>query len=141
MRRYLVVANQTLCGEHLAATLRACAARGDCTFHVVVPASRPHHGMVWTEGEARAAAQQRLVEALEWVRSLGFDATGEVGDQQPMLAIADALIHAPFDEIILSTLPAGVSKWLRQDLPNRARRAFAVPVTHVIGRAREKQAV
>ena len=38
MRRYLVVAKQTLGGDHLAQKVRECLAGGPCTFHVVVPA-------------------------------------------------------------------------------------------------------
>ena len=59
---------------------------------------------------------------------------GEVGDGNPMLAIEDALRdHGPFDEIVISTLPRGLSKWLRIDLPHRAEAAFGLRVTHVIG--------
>ena len=59
---------------------------------------------------------------------------GEVGDGNPMLAIEDALRdHGPFDEIVISTLPKGLSKWLKIDLPHRAEAAFGLRVTHVIG--------
>jgi hypothetical protein len=58
--------------------------------------------------------------------------TGEVGDISPVRAIADALLAAEFDEIILSTLPPGPSRWLRQDVVHRVRRTFAVPCTHIV---------
>jgi hypothetical protein len=135
MRRYLVVANQTLGGGSLSEAVKQRMAAGPASFHLVVPATRPHDHMVWTEGEAHEVARGNLERALGWFRSIGADVTGEIGDQQPMLAIGDALIAQPYDEIILSTLPAGASRWLRQDLPARVRRAYGIAVTHVIGEA------
>ncbi len=133
MRRYLVVANQTLGGRALAALISERARAEPCAFHVVVPATHPSATSVWTEGEARAIAQERLLVMLAWFMENGWDATGEVGDQQAMQAIGDVLIAQPFDEIILSTLAPGASRWLRQDLPSRARRAFGIPVTQIEG--------
>ena len=49
-----------------------------------------------------------------------------------MLAIADAMGHDHFDEVMLSTLPIGASRWLHLDLPTRVRRRYGVPVTHVV---------
>lgn len=132
MRRYLVVANQTLGGEHLAAKIRECMAAGPCSFHVLVPATPPPDRLLATEGEARAVAARRLEEALRRFRALGATVTGEVGDHRPLEAIADVLRHRSFDEIILSTLPPGLSKWLKADLPNRVARAFTIPVTHIV---------
>jgi hypothetical protein len=134
MHRYLVVANKTLGGPALVTAIRERAARGPCAFHIVVPASRPRDHLVWTEGEAREVARERLTMAMLWFREHQIEVSGEVGDEKPMLAIEDALIAGDFDEIILSTLPAGVSHWLRQDLPARAQRKFGIPVSHVVGR-------
>lgn len=133
VRRYLVVANQTLGGEHLAETVRACLAAGPSRFHIVVPATQPPDNAVWTEGEARALAQRRLDAALERFRTLGAEVQGEIGDERPLEAIADAVRDLEFDEIILSTLPPGLSRWLGQDLPHRVERQYELPVRHVIG--------
>ncbi|MGH2655963.1 MAG: hypothetical protein ACRDIZ_04600 [Actinomycetota bacterium] len=133
MRRYLVVANQTLGGEHLAEKVRACLAAGPSEFHIVVPATQPQEHAVWTEGEARAIAAQRLERALARFRDLGAEAEGEIGDEAPLQAIADAVRERNFDEIILSTFPPGLSRWLRQDLPHRVERTFDVTVTHLVG--------
>ena len=133
MRRYLVVANQTLGGEHLAEAVKGRLATGDSRFHIVVPATSPADHAVWTEGEAHALATQRLQRALARFRELGAEADGEVGDPSPLEAINDALREEEFDEIILSTLPPGISRWLGQDLVHRVERSVDVPVTHVVG--------
>lgn len=132
MRRYLVVANQTLLGDPLLARVTACLAAGPCQFHVVVPASHAP-GPAWqTEGRDRAFAAKRLEEGLERFRAVGAEVTGEVADGRPMDAIRDAMLHAPpFDEIIVSTLPPGLSRWLRADLPHRIGRTFGLPVSTV----------
>ncbi|MCA1691447.1 MAG: hypothetical protein LC733_04290 [Actinobacteria bacterium] len=135
MRRFLVVANQTLASERLAEKLRQCLAAGPCSFHVLVPATHSRHQLVWSEGADRAIAQRRLTEALERLRAQGVEADGEVGDERPVDAIADVLNRGPVDEIIVVTLPPGISRWLRQDLPHRARRVFDGPVTHVVAEA------
>ena len=107
MRRYLVVANQTLAGEPLVSRIRELARAGPCAFFLVVPATPPRDHL-WTEGEARATARARLDEALMHLSGLEVKVEGEVGDGNPMLAIEDAIRdHGPFDEIILSTLPPG----------------------------------
>jgi GABA permease len=81
--------------------------------------------------EARHLAQAKLDAALEQMRAAGATVEGEVGDPNPVHAV-DAVWHREkFDEIIISTLPARLSRWLHQDLPARLRHKFHVPVTHV----------
>ena len=133
MRSILVVANQTLGGEALLQRMREAVWFEPCRFHVLVPASAVPHQLAWNEGEALAYAEERLAEALTRFDEEGFDVTGEVGDASPFLAISDAMRHDDYDEVMLSTLPLGVSRWLKMDLPARVRRRHAVPVTHVIG--------
>jgi hypothetical protein len=130
MRRYLVVANRTLGGEHLLDAVRQRMQEGDCSFHVVVPASHPSSG--WTEGQVIAAARERLDDALARFRELGAEADGEVGDASPVRAIGDVLLREQVDEIILSTLPPGPSRWLRQDAIHRVERNYDVPVVHIV---------
>ena len=135
MRRYLVVANQTLLGGPLLARVQQCLAAGPCQFHLVVPASHAPGRAVWTEGRDRAVAAERLAEGLDRFRALGADVVGEVGDAHPVDAIRDVMLHArPFDEIIVSTLAPGLSRWLRQDLPHRIQRTFELPMSLVVAR-------
>lgn len=132
MRRCLVVANQTLGGDPLLEEVTERARAGVGAFHVVVPATPPHSFATWTEGEALAVADERLHQALRRFKEAGLDATGEVGDPNPLDAVADAWREGDFAEIIVSTLSPGLSRWLRQDLPHRLERRYTVPVTHVV---------
>lgn len=130
MRRYLVVANLTVTEPHLLDTVRDCMAAGEASFHIVVPASHPHGA--WTESAVNAAAEERLTAGLAAFAELGANVTGEVGDVSPVRAVGDVLLRDDFDEIILSTLPPGPSRWLKQDVVSRIVRRFDVPVTHVV---------
>jgi hypothetical protein len=134
MHRFLVVANQTLGGPHLARHVRRLLAEGPCAFHVLVPATPPREMAVWTEGDARSAAEERLRAALERLRELGAEADGEVGDPRPLQAIDDVPLRGErFDGVILSALPPGISRWLKLDLPHRVEARFGLPVTHLVG--------
>jgi hypothetical protein len=133
MRSYLIVANRTLTGPHLVAEALTRAAAGPCRFHVCVPSTPAGAAYAtWTEGRAHAIAAQRLEHVLDSLREAGIEATGNIGDESPVLAVGDALRHQPFDEIIVSTLPPGLSRWLKLDLPHRLERMYHLPVTHVI---------
>jgi len=131
MTDYLVVANQTLGGAQLIEALRRRVRDGPSRFHVVVPATVDSAGWTTTEDQAHVVAQERLQQAIARFKELGAEVDGQVGDARPLDAMQDALRRWPCDEIILSTLPAGASRWLRMDLVSRATRTFAIPVTHI----------
>ena len=131
MRRCLIVANQTLMSPQLREEVLRRRDAGEYEFHVVVPATHAHGTALWTEGHALADAHDALEGALGHFRAEGIDATGEVGDADPVLAVNDVVTRQGVDEIIVSTLPPGVSKWLKRDLPHRLERRFGLPVTHV----------
>jgi hypothetical protein len=127
----LVLANETIGGKKL---LDAVLARrgGDVRFHVVVPQTRPKHGNVIYDEAVRDSAQVRVDLALAFMRDEGIEGTGEVGDPDPYLAAMDAIAEHRIDEIIISTLPAATSGWLRRDLPERLREGTGLPVEHVV---------
>jgi hypothetical protein len=131
MRSYLIVANQTLASPTLAAAVAERLAAGPARFHVVVPATPVPRGLTWDEREAHEAAGRRLDAVLSRLRDLGAEASGEVGARDPVAAVHDALRDHPVDEVILSTLPPGISRWLGQDVPSRLRNAVGVPVSVV----------
>lgn len=131
----LVVANRTAVSADLLRAVRTRARRQPATFHLLVPAE-PHglHRVVDPEVAGRAESEARLDAALPQLREAAAGpVSGHVGSADPAAAISDALLAGDFDEIIISTLPWTVSRWLRLDLPARAR-AFGLPVTHVQAR-------
>jgi len=133
-RRVLIVANRTATTELLLSTVRRRAQRGDVEFHLLVPATpRGLHRLVDPEvaGREEASAQlERALEALEEI--VGAPVSGHVGAADPMCAIADTLYERAVDEIIISTLPHHLSRWMRLDLPSKVR-GLGLPVTHVEG--------
>jgi nucleotide-binding universal stress UspA family protein len=138
MRSYLIVANQTLTSESLREEINARLADGPLRAHVVVPMSAGGGRLSWDEGEARATAQDRLDEMLERLKEMGVEADGEVGDRDPVNAVRDAIRRQEVDEVIVSTLPRGLSRWLGEDVPSRLRDACRVPVTVVSQSAPQK---
>jgi hypothetical protein len=132
--RYLIVANQTLAADQLTEKVHQLRADGECSFHIVVPATHARDHAFHTEGHDHALAEKRLEAALERFRSIGCEADGEVGDSSAFLAVRDCLLaDGTYDGIIVSTLPQGVSKWLKQDLPHRLERTFGLPIIHLTG--------
>jgi hypothetical protein len=135
----LVLARQTAATAPLLDAVRERAARGPARFHLVVP-SQPHgldkvmdpadHG----QREARRAMEEALPKLSA---AAGQEVTGEVGDAEPLMAIQDALTRDRYDEIIISTLPLGISRWLHLDLISKAR-ALGPPVTHVLAESHEE---
>src|SRR3954452_18233950 len=145
MASVLVVANQTLGGEALSAHLRrVIQADRDVHFVVLVPVAPPvldvggamgaMSGMAMIDTSMQEhlndVAEERLRVVLDWLRGEGVTAEGAVVSD-PMAAMHDAVAGHTFSEIVISTLPARVSGWLRQDLAHRAARKFAVPVTTI----------
>jgi len=130
--RVLVVANETLTGQALRSELSE-RSRQKTELRVVWPAlnSKIKH---WTneEDDARARARERLDRLLAGLRSEGFSADGDIGDDDPVQAMEDALRRFPADEVIISTHPAGRSNWLEHDVVQRAQDRFDVPVMHVV---------
>jgi hypothetical protein len=128
----LVVANQTATTEGLTSTVSERAARSPAVFHLVVP--RQAHGMhklVDPQDADNDEAQRVLDRALpKLTEAAGRQVTGSIGDPEPLSAIHDALNLGSYDEIIISTLPSRVSRWLKLDLVSKTR-AHGLPVTHV----------
>ena len=131
MRSYLIVANQTLTSRSLTEAITARHADGPVRTHVVVPLSPVGGRLTWDEQASREVARTRLDEVLARLREMGAEADGEIGDRDPVMAVRDALRGREVDEVIVSTLPKGLSRWLGEDVPSRLRDSIRVPVTVV----------
>ena len=150
MSRILVVANQTLGGDALREVVQSRVSQGDHQFTLLVPATpRAHWSNVEMMGHLAtslpphpsapsaaaeddyARARRRLEYGLAVLRRLGAEVDGDVGDGDALKAIEAALARQPYDEIILSTLPSGRSRWLRHALADKVRRKTQIPVTVV----------
>jgi hypothetical protein len=136
--RVLVVANRTAATPALLDAVRERAARGPCAFTLLVP--NPVRGLdrildpedhAASEGEAVLELALPLLE-----EAAGGPVEGLVGDSEPLAAIQDAINLRGADEIIISTLPTRVSRWLRLDLPHKLA-GLGLPVTTVTARSRE----
>jgi|SRR5579871_4450818 len=138
--RVLIVAHRTAATEALADAVRRRAAAGPAHFTLVVP--RTAHGLHrimdpedTDEREARGVLEVALPLLTE---AAGSSVAGLIGDPTPLTAIEDAVNAQHFDEIIISTLPKRVSRWLRLDLPSKVG-GLGLPLT-VVTPADEAQA-
>lgn len=121
--RVLIVAYRTAATPLLLAEVRERARRSACSFVLVVP--RPY----WDPDTEEAVATLELAIPLLEEAASGH-VEGMIGDTDPFVAVRDAVERLGFDEIIISTLPARVSHWLRRDLPSRVGQ-LGLPVTVV----------
>ena len=133
--RVLVVANRTAATPGLIEAVRERAARGPAVFTLLVPHFA--HGLHKvidapdTDVSESEAVLELAIPLLE--EAAGGRVEGIIGDPEPLAAIQDAVNLRGFDEIILSTLPARVSRWLKLDLPSKLS-GLGLPVTHVEAR-------
>jgi hypothetical protein len=128
--RVLIVAHRTAATPLLLNAVRARAARSDCSFTLVVP--RPY----WDPDTDEATATLELaIPLLE--EAAGGHVGGVIGNSDPLVAVGEAIANIGIDEIIISTLPARVSQWLRRDLPRRVMQ-FGLPVTVVTATQSER---
>lgn len=151
MVRVLLVANKTLGSGEVSEFVRNRMASEECQFTLLVPATPrwdrvPLHRQRLASSLANASegvasssedenednyefARSRLEYGLGVLKGLGADVDGDIGDPDPAKAINDVLERRSFDEVALSTLPKGISRWLRLDIPHHVERKFHIPVT------------
>ena len=123
----LVVARVTAESEDLLSALSARAGRGPVEFTLLLPATSAQ----------LAEARGDLKRALAHLRGAGLEVRGMVGDSDPVVAVHDVWDPLTYDEIVISTLPTGSSRWLQIDLPHRIARMTDVPVEHVVSQPPE----
>jgi hypothetical protein len=124
----LVIANQTIVGGPLLAAIRERAEASPAEFTLVAPADQP-------------GVQERLALALAQLRGAGVEATGHIGDADPVTAAMNAVHDEQVDEIVVSTFPEATSGWLRRDVVGRIESVSGLPVRHVVVEEAETEAV
>jgi hypothetical protein len=136
--RVLVVANKTAATPALLDAVRERAARGPCEFTLLVPnTTHGLHKVVDPEDQSQSEAETTIELALPLLEDAsGGPVDAMIGVPEPLAAIQDAVNLHGFDELIISTLPSRVSKWLKLDLPHKAA-GLGLPVTTVTARSRE----
>ena len=137
MAAYVVVAHQTALSDELLAMVRQLAGEDPAAdFVVLVPATPASHMMLEDERETYRVARRRAAEAQSWLQQRGIHvAEAHVGDADPVQALDDLLRDGRLacEAIVLSTLPPGISRWLKLDVVSRTRRHFPeMRVVHVI---------
>jgi hypothetical protein len=128
----LVVANQTAESEELRSALRARDQAGEVEFTLLVPATP--HGVAWAADmfAGEEEAQQHLDAMVERLRTIGVDVKeAKVGDPDALAAVQDECNFHSYDEVIVSTLPLHLSKWLHIDLPRKVEACTGLPVQHI----------
>lgn len=119
--RILVVANQTAATPRLLEEVKRRSKQRSCEFTLLIP-----------DASSRKAADWTLETALPLLRRTARGPVQAlVHGEDPVTSVQDAVDTGNFDEIIVSTLPPGTSKWLRRDLVNKVKR-LDLPVTAII---------
>jgi GABA permease len=119
-KRLLVVANRTADSTELFDELQRRAEEEPIAVTLLVPQ------------EIFGGQGRRLNAALTRLHDAGITAEGMLGDTDPVIAVQEAWNPSRFDEILVSTLPSGVSRWLGLDLPHRVARLTGATVSHVV---------
>lgn len=132
-RRILVIANETLPGERLRSELAGRGALGESEVFLVCPALSTRLNFIMSDRtKGIDEAQARLDATMESLRRAGVEATGQIGDTDPLLAIEDGLRQFAADELLIATHPPERSNWLEKRVVERARERFDLPLTHLV---------
>ena len=126
----LVVANVTAGRGKLRARMEEIAAEADDMLFIVVVPLEAHR-----DGRAAAVARARLGNTLDKMRREGLLVAGMIGDPDPYTATMNAVQFYKVSRIVISTLPATKSGWLRSDLIARVSKATNIEVEHIVAEA------
>jgi len=140
MTKYLIVAHQTAESEELREQIGKLASeKPEAEFTLLVPATPIDHLLVWEEHETEVIAERRAASARQTLMADGIKLTEiRVGDPNPYNAVADELLRKPdYTALVVATLPAHASHWLRMDLISRLRRhPDGREIIHVVAMAK-----
>jgi hypothetical protein len=119
--KVLVVANRTASTPRLLGEVTRRAKAQPTEFTLLIPGVRDRRTPDWTRETALELVSRAAREHVDWLP----------GGPDPFVAVRTAISHGDFDEIIISTLPRRVSKWLRRDLIRRVE-GLGLPVTAIV---------
>jgi hypothetical protein len=140
MAAYLLVAHQTAEGKELVDAARALSAHDPhARFTLLVPVTPLGDLLMWEEGEAREVARRRARVASAALQKSGVNMVDvRIGDADPVLAIDDEILDGRrYDAVVISTLPAPMSRWIKMDVVSRLRRQRPhLNVIHVVAAQR-----
>jgi GABA permease len=137
-RKIVVLANQTMAENELHDALEQIEGSDQASYFVVVPANPVDTGQADREGAAfvwqatTEAAQQRLDQTLEELRSRGLSVEGELGDYRPLVALDKAMNEFGPDHVVIATQPEERSTWLRHGVVADARERYDAHIQHVV---------
>jgi hypothetical protein len=117
----LVVANRTVDSPELLDALRQRADGGPIHVTMLAPCTYAE----------RAQAQRRLESAAASLAAAGIESEALLGDADPIVAVQEAWDPGRYDEVVVSTLAEGASRWLQVDLPHRVAKLTDCQVRHV----------
>jgi hypothetical protein len=129
--KLLVIANRTIECEEIGDAILERAKAGPVQVTLVAPASSGPSSI----RARRIETAQRLERTVQRLSEAGVAVEGVVGDTDPLVAVQDAWDPRRFDEVIVVTLPTGISRWMAADLPHRVERLTAARVTHIVAAA------
>src|SRR6266567_1360857 len=141
MGKYLLVAHQTAEQQELLDAARKLSDQDShAKFTLLVPATPVGDLLSWEEGETKEAARRRAKSAVAALRRKGINVVGvRIGDSDPVLAVDDELLAGRrYDAVVISTLPAGLSRWAKMDVVSRLQRQRPrLRLIHVIAQKSE----
>jgi hypothetical protein len=136
----LVVANEAVSGSELRDGLLEQLGDGVDKVFVVAPALTDS-GLEYTLGDVDGAigpAEERLRQTLEELRQAGFEADGEVGDSDPLLAIQDELLKHHPDRVVVVGHRDRDGAFAEKGLLEQAERDLELPVTELFVERRDQ---
>jgi hypothetical protein len=117
----LVVANRTVDSPELLDAIRQRAEAGPVHVTMLAPCAYAE----------RTEAQRRMQSAAATLGAAGIESEAMLGDADPVVAVQEAWNPGRYDEVVVSTLAEGTSKWLQFDLPHRVAKLTDCQVRHV----------
>lgn len=132
-KKILALVSEAVSADALRTAVGAGA--DDAEVMVVAPALNTRTRFLLADPDPGIQRAERVQEeTVERLNEEGIDAAaGPPGEEDPLLALQDALATYPADEIVLFTHAGGEQNWLEGGLVDQAQERFAgTPVRHVV---------